>query len=123
METYRVHIEIGLTTVEIVDPPFKMRVIKGMKAAPGTGTALMEAVLYREEGIFVEHCRYLFEALGHDHRPVSRVSSVEDFRAAIGFFFRSVLDTEYYLAAVPKTSSLYGPQPLFSHRSRPPRPR
>lgn len=111
MEAYRVHIEIGFTIVETVEPPFKMSVVKGMKAAPGNGAAFMEAVLYREEGVFVEHCRYRFEALGPDNRPVSRVNSAGDFRAAIGFFFRSVLDTEYYLALVPKTSSLYGQDP------------
>jgi hypothetical protein len=46
----------------------------------------MEEVLYREEGVFVEHCRYLFEAVGQDNRPVSLVSSLDDFRTAIGSF-------------------------------------
>jgi hypothetical protein len=86
MRAYRVHIEIGFTTVEISEPHFKMSVTKGAKAAPGAGTALMEAVLYREEGLFVEHCRYLFEAVGQDNRPVSLVSSLDDFRTAIGSF-------------------------------------
>jgi hypothetical protein len=110
MGAYRIHIEIGSTTVEIAEPPFKMSVVKGVHAGAAAGRAVMEAVLYREEGVFVEHCRYLFEALGHDNRPVSRAPDIDDFKTAIGFFFRSVLDTEYYLAAVPRGSSLYGPE-------------
>jgi hypothetical protein len=102
METYKVKVEIGFTTVKTLNPPFKMSVRKDIKANVDGNTALMEAILYKEDGVFVKDCSYLFEALNKDHNPISKVSSIDNFKAAVDFFFKSVLNTEYYLKSIPK---------------------
>jgi hypothetical protein len=106
MDAYKVKVEIGFTTIETLNPPFKMSVRKDIKASKESNTALMEAILYKEDGVFVKDCCYLFEALNKDNNPISKVSSVDDFKAAVDFFFKSVLNTEFYLKSIPKASSL-----------------
>ncbi len=106
MEAYKVKVEIGFTVIETLNPPFKMSVRKDMKAPAEANTALIEATLYKEEGVFVKDCNYLFEALNNHNHPTSQVSNVDDFKAAVDFFFKSVLNTEYYLKTIPRVSSL-----------------
>jgi hypothetical protein len=106
MEAYKMKIEIGFTILETLNPPFKMSVKKDSKASADANIAAMEAILYKEEDVFVQDCCYLFEALNSDNKPVSKVASIDNFKAAVDFFFLQVLNTDLYLKSIPRASSL-----------------
>ena len=61
MEQYKLTMQGGLTVIEQVQQAFRMSVHRERKPPAGTNTALMEATLYREEGVFVKNGSYLFE--------------------------------------------------------------
>ncbi len=109
MDSYRISVEQGLTIIEHCDlsaPLFRMSVEKDRQLAPGTNTAVLEALLYREEGVFVKNGNYVFEALDSDNKPLSTDVDIDQFKLAVDFFFTSILNTDLYLKRIPKESSL-----------------
>ncbi|QXV63655.1 hypothetical protein INP83_11065 [Mucilaginibacter sp. 21P] len=108
MSDYKVQLSAEGTTIENFSRPFKMRVRKNVKLTQDCSTALLEASVYKEDGSFVQTCSYLFEALDSQDKPVADVS-LEEFNRAVDFFFTSLLDTEFYVKRIPRTSSLCPP--------------
>ena len=91
--------------IERMKQPFKMRVAKNELAKTNQNTALLEATLYKEDGVFVKNGSYLFEALDSDNQPVTEVD-IDAFKSAVDFFLTSVVGTEHYVKSIPKASSL-----------------
>ncbi len=105
MENYKLTVQGGLTIIEHVLCAFKMSVHRDYKAVPGNNTALLEATLYREDGVFVKNGSYHFEALDKENHPLIEVN-IDDFKTAVDFFFTSILNTHHYVKSIPKASSL-----------------
>ncbi len=109
MDSYSISVEKGLTVIEqfkLSETVFKMSVEKDRKLAPETNTALLEGLLYREEGVFVKNGNYVFEALDVDNKPLFGEVDIDLFKLAVDFFFTSILNTDLYLKRIPKASSL-----------------
>ena len=81
MEQYRLTMQDDLTIIEQKEQPFKMSVHKERKQPVDSNTALIEAILYREEGTYVKNGTYLFEALDKDNRPLKSEVDVEQFKS------------------------------------------
>ncbi|MEZ2339366.1 hypothetical protein AB6735_27225 [Mucilaginibacter sp. RCC_168] len=106
MEPYRVRIKGNSTIIEESGQGFRVRVYKNR-----TGSAeisFVEATLYREEAMLVQYGRFTFEAIGTDDRPLNNGIDIDEFRATVDFFFRSLLDTDFYIISIPELSCLYG---------------
>jgi hypothetical protein len=101
----RVTVADTQTIVEQVNSPFKMSVTKNKIADNEPATALLEATVYKEEGAFVRHCTYLFEALDARNQPLSHVD-IDEFKQAVDLYFAEVLATDYYVKSIPRASSL-----------------
>ena len=106
MEQYSLTIANDLTIIQQLHGKFKMSVHKNRVVNAGAATAIIEGTLYREEGVFVQSCIYIFEALGDDNRPLTDGVNIDDFKRAVDFFFTQVLQTDLYLKGIPRTSSL-----------------
>lgn len=106
MEQYTLTIANDLTIIQQLHGTFKMSVHKNRVVDTDAATAIIEGTLYREEGVFVQSCIYIFEALGDDNRPLADGVSLDDFKRAVDFFFTQVLQTDLYLKGIPRTSSL-----------------
>lgn len=105
MSDYRVNVSKEPTIIERPKCSFKMSVQRDVKLQEDRNTALLEATLYKESGSFVKSGYFLFEALDKQNRPIKEVN-IDDFKDAVDFFFTSLLDTEYYVKSIPRTSSL-----------------
>jgi hypothetical protein len=106
MEGYIITTREDITIIEMQNKGFKMRVLKdGGNHFKGV-TALLEATLYIEKNSFVPVCSYFFELLDADNNPSSQCTDVDFFKAAVGFYFNTLLDTELYVISVPKASIL-----------------
>ena len=106
MEPYRVCIKGNSTIIEESGQGFRMCVYKNR-----TGSAkisFVEAALYREEAMLVQCGHFTFEAIGIDDRPLDNVIDIDEFQATVDFFFRSLLDTDFYIISIPELSNLYG---------------
>jgi hypothetical protein len=106
MEEYTITVENGLTIVERLHNPFKMSVKKNRKPLQEANSALLEATLYIEDGVFVKDSSYLFEAIDNQNLPISADVNIDHFKAAVDYFFTNVLKTEYYLQTIPRCSTL-----------------
>jgi hypothetical protein len=106
MEQYTLTIADGLTIIQQLHGSFKMSVHKNRVVDSSAATAIIEGTLYREEGVFVQSCTYIFEALGDDNKPLTDGVNVDDFKRAVDFFFTRVLQTDLYLKGIPRTSGL-----------------
>jgi hypothetical protein len=106
MKEYKIYKEGDLTIIESTNPALRASVGKDRKVKLDMDIALMEATVYKEDGVFVKDCNYLFELIDKNNKPTSDCSSIEDFYLLIDFFFNSVLGTEYFVKTIPRSSSL-----------------
>lgn len=95
----------GQAVLEGTTQPFKLRVTKDITAVEGQNTALLEVTVYRENGSFIPHCSYLFEAVDSSGQPLTYVD-LNEFKKAVDEYCADVLATEYYVKSIPKASSL-----------------
>src|SRR6185437_13365581 len=100
MEEYSVTFHYGLTIVEHRQQSFKMSVNKDRQVFSGD-IALLEATLYKEDGVFVKNGSYVFEALDKDNKPIRDVN-VDDLREQLISFSRRYLVRTCLLLAFPK---------------------
>jgi hypothetical protein len=105
MEQFRVSAIGDVIYVHQPEKAFKMSVQKERKLEHDLNTAILEATLYKEEGVFIPNCNYVFEAVAEDNRPLDK-ANIDDFKSAVDFFFTSILNTDLYIKSIPKCSSL-----------------
>ena len=107
MENYRLLIENGLTIIEQMQYSFRVSVQKNRKLTPDDKGAILEATHYKEDGVFINNGSYIFEVLSKENQPIYDEVDLTLFHAAIDFFFKSILDTEYFVKSIPQPSSIY----------------
>jgi hypothetical protein len=106
MVDYQVSIIEGITYIEHSTQGFRMDVQKDRKLKRDHNTAVLEATLYIEEGVFIKKASYIFEALSNDNNPLIDNGNIDHFKDAVDFFFKSILNTDLYIKSIPKASSL-----------------
>ena len=104
MNDFKVTTENEVTLLETGG--YRVRVDRG-RVLNARGGAILAATLYREEGSFVPVADYLFELLPGDIGPLSNEDKKAVLHNSIGFFFNSLLDTDYFIINMPKLSGLY----------------
>jgi hypothetical protein len=105
MEEYKISMQEGITYIENAEQAFKMSVQKDRELKRNNDTAVLEATLYIEDGVFIRNATYIFEALSPDNKPLINHVNLDDFKEAVDFFFMSILNTDLYIKSIPKASS------------------
>ena len=67
---------------------------------------MLEATLYVEQGGFLPVCSYLFELLDEELQPTDKEVDIIRFKAAIDFFFNTVMGTDLYVKSMQRASTL-----------------
>jgi hypothetical protein len=106
MDRYRVFERGGITVIEGVEQGFKMRVFNAETAKHTVGTAILEATLYIEQRSFIPKCSYIFELVNDAFEPTNKDIELSHFKAAVDFFFYSVIGTDLFVKSVPQTSAM-----------------
>jgi len=57
----------------------------------------LEPTHYKEQGVFINDGCYIFEVVNGKHKPICGEVDLVLFNERIDFFFKSILDTEYYV--------------------------
>jgi hypothetical protein len=103
MQGYKVNIQDNEVVIEVMESNFKIKVFKAEHAALRDERAILEATQYVEKTSFVPWCSYMFEVINFDSLESL---DMDIFKAAIAFYFNSVLGTELYIVSVPRASLL-----------------
>ena len=103
MEQYRVSVQDGLTVIEESWRGFSMFVYKTGK---GEDSVSLEAPFSKKDASAVQYGRYIFEMQGANFRSSKKRERRDAFRAAVDFFFRSLLDMDSYIDTIPQFSRL-----------------
>ncbi len=104
MEAFKMANENGLTIVEQANDGFRMSVLRDSKQQFKGDAPILQATLYKEDGVFVKDGSFLFVALDSNNEVASKAVDLEVFHASIDFFFASILNTDLYVKSIPKTS-------------------
>lgn len=107
MENYKVTIDKGVTTIEHIGCAFRVNVMKNRKLTESDDGAILEATHYKEQGIFINNGSYIFEAVNTENQPIYNEVDLALLNDVIDFFFKSILDTEYFIKSTPQFSGLY----------------
>ncbi|MGY3211362.1 hypothetical protein [Mucilaginibacter sp. HD30] len=106
MEKFKVATEQGITIITHVEANLKLRVLDAATTTLPGDTPVIEATLYIEQGGFIPKCRYFFEVTDTVTNLMNTEADIDNFKAAVDFFFNSVLGTDLYVKRIPKASSL-----------------
>ena len=106
MEKFKVATEQGITIITHVEANLKLRVLDAATTTLPGDTPVIEATLYIEQGGFIPKCSYFFELTDPISNLMNSEVDLENFKAAVDFFFTGVLGTELYVKSIPKASSL-----------------
>ena len=107
MEQFRLAIVNDIQIIEDTEHGFAMSVQKNRNITEHDKGAFMEATHYKANGTFINNGYYIFEALDATYQPSKGNLDVQLFHTAIDFFFKSILDTEYFIKSIPECSTLY----------------
>ena len=106
MKSYKVITQNGITIIKAVDHQFTMQVLKADSTKLSGNTAVLEATLYIEQGGFLPECSYLFELLDDEMQPTDMKVDIDQFKAAVDYFFNTVMGTDLYVKSIPRASTL-----------------
>jgi len=106
MDKFKVATEQGITIITHVEGNLTLRVLDAATTNLPGDTAVIEATLYIEQGGFIPKCSYFFELTDPITHLMNNEADIDNFKAAVDFFFNSVLGTDLYVKSIPKASSL-----------------
>lgn len=106
MEKFTVATEHGITVIIGVEERLKLRVLDAATTTLPGDTPVIEATLYIEQGGFIPKCSYFFELTDPITHLMNSATDIDNFKAAVDFFFNTVLGTYLYVKSIPKASSL-----------------
>lgn len=106
MENYKVIIRDGITIIEAAKHELAMQVLNAESVKLSGDTAVLEATLYIEQGGFIPKCSYLFELLDDELKPTDKEVDLNHFKAAVDFYFNTVMGTDLYIKSIPRASTL-----------------
>jgi len=107
MENFRLLFNNNLAIIEQIKQEFWVSVIKNRKLNQEDKGAIIEATHYKEYCVFINEGSYYFEVVDQDYKSVEGEVDLTLFHNSIDFFFKSILDTEYFVKSIPECSSLY----------------
>ncbi len=106
MDKFKVATEQGITIITHAEGNLTLRVLDAATTNLPGDTAVIEATLYIEQGGFIPKRNYFFELTDPITHLMNNEADIDNFKAAVDFFFYSVLGTDLYVKSIPKASSL-----------------
>ena len=107
MENFRLLFNNNLAIIEQIKQEFRVSFVKNRKLTHNDKGAIIEATHYREDGVFINEGNYYFEVVNQENKSIAGEVNLELLNNSIDFFFKSIIDTEYFIKAIPVCSSLY----------------
>jgi hypothetical protein len=106
MEKFKAATEQGITIITQTESNLKLRVLDAATTTLPGDTPVIEATLYIEQGAFIPKCSYFFELIDPVINLINNEADLNNFKAAVDFYFNTVLGTDLYVKSIPKASSL-----------------
>jgi len=113
MQTFKITTAGNSTFITDETNSFIVKVEKDKILTEHDKGAILEAILYKEEGTLIPVCNYTFTVLDAQFDVIVDDLDIEALNEAITFFFNTILGTDYFVRSVPVCSSLYVAQARF----------